>query len=47
MATLGLLSDCGACITGEVIHVDSGYHIQGMLRMKNIKGTVEMLKEGL
>ncbi|MBE6443196.1 MAG: SDR family oxidoreductase [Alphaproteobacteria bacterium] len=47
MATLGLLSDCGSCITGEVIHVDSGYHIQGMLRMKNIKGTVEMLKEGL
>ena len=47
MATLGLLSDCGACITGEVIHVDSGYHMQGMLRMKNIKETVEMLKEGL
>ena len=47
MATLGLLSDCGACITGEVIHVDSGYHIQGMLRMKNIKETVEVLTEGL
>ncbi len=47
MATLGLLSDCGACITGEVIHVDSGYHMQGMLRMKNIKETVDMLKEGL
>ncbi|MBE6454741.1 MAG: SDR family oxidoreductase [Alphaproteobacteria bacterium] len=47
MATLGLLSDCGACITGEVIHVDSGYHIQGMLRMKNIKETVEVLTEGM
>lgn len=46
MAALGLLSDCGTGISGEVIHVDCGYHIQGMLRMKNIKETVEILTEG-
>lgn len=46
MATLGLLSDCGAGISGEVLHVDCGYHVQGMLRMKNIKETVEILTEG-
>ncbi len=46
MAALGLLSDCGACITGEVLHVDCGYHIQGMLRMKNIEQNVEVLTEG-
>ena len=46
MAALGLLSDCGTCITGEVLHVDCGYHIQGMLRMKNIEQNVEVLTEG-
>lgn len=45
-AALGLLSDCGTGITGEVLHVDSGYHIQGMLRMKNIDKDVEILTEG-
>ncbi len=44
MATLGLLSACGSGITGEVVHVDNGYHVQGMLRIKNIAGTVEMFK---
>jgi len=43
MATLGLLSGCGACITGEVIHVDSGYHIQGMLKMKNMHESAKVL----
>lgn len=47
MVTLGLLSDCGSCITGEVIHVDCGYHIQGMLRMKNMKESAEVLTEGM
>lgn len=46
MATLGLLSDIGTGITGEVIHVDCGYHIQGMLKMKNAKEVADMLQEG-
>lgn len=45
-ASLGLLSECGTGITGEVIHVDCGYHIQGMLKMKNSKEVVEVLTEG-
>lgn len=45
MAALGLLSGCGSCITGEVIHADCGYHIQGMVRMKNVKENIELLSE--
>ena len=45
-AALGLLSECGTGITGEVIHVDCGYHIQGMLKMKNSKEVVGVLTEG-
>ena len=45
MAALGLLSGCGACITGEVVHADCGYHIQGMVRMKNVKENIELLSE--
>ncbi len=29
-ASLGLLSDLGRSITGEVMHVDAGYHVVGM-----------------
>ena len=32
-AGLYLLSDLGRAVTGEVHHVDAGYHVQGM---KNI-----------
>ncbi len=46
MAALGLLSGCGAGITGEVVHVDCGYHIQGMMKMNNAKEIVEVLTEG-
>ncbi len=46
MAALGLLSDCGSCISGEVVHADCGYHIQGMLRMKHLRENVEILTEG-
>lgn len=46
-AALALLSDCGLAITGEVIHVDCGYHIQGMINMKNALKNAEVLKEGL
>ena len=45
MAALGLLSACGTGITGEVLHVDCGYHIQGMLNLDNAKATAEALAE--
>lgn len=45
MATLGLLSACGTGISGEVIHVDCGYHIQGMLNLDNVAATSAMLAE--
>ena len=45
MAALGLLSACGTGITGEVVHVDCGYHIQGMLNLDNVAATAEMLKD--
>lgn len=31
-----LASDAGACTTGEIIHVDGGYHILGMPQGENI-----------
>ena len=33
---LYLLSDLGACTTGEVIHVDGGYHITAMAQAENL-----------
>ena len=45
MSALGLLSACGSGISGEVLHVDAGYHIQGMLNMDGVDGTVEMFSE--
>lgn len=45
MTVMGLLSACGTGISGEVIHVDCGYHIQGMLNLDNCQETAEMLKE--
>jgi len=32
-AALYLLSDLGSAVTGEVLHVDSGYHVVGMKRV--------------
>ena len=46
MAVLGLLSDIGTGITGEVIHVDCGYHIQGMINLKRTQEIAEVLAEG-
>ena len=43
MATLGLLSACGTGISGEVLHVDCGYHIQGMLNIDNAEATAKSL----
>jgi len=31
-----LLSDYGACTTGEIIHVDGGYHVLGMPQQENL-----------
>ncbi len=31
-----LASDAGACTTGEIIHVDGGYHVLGMPQIDNI-----------
>ncbi len=31
-----LVSDYGACTTGEIIHVDGGYHVIGMPQSENI-----------
>lgn len=40
---LYLLSDLGSGVTGEVLHVDSGYHVQGMLAMDTVAQTAELL----
>ncbi len=45
MAALGLLSDIGTGITGEVLHVDCGYHIQGMINLDNAAATAATLAE--
>ena len=29
-AALFLLSDLGSAVTGEILHVDAGYHVVGM-----------------
>ena len=31
-----LIGDSGACTTGEIIHVDGGFHVMGMPRFENI-----------
>lgn len=45
MAALGLLSPIGTGITGEVLHVDCGYHIQGMLNLDKAAETSVILAE--
>jgi enoyl-[acyl-carrier protein] reductase I len=42
-AGLFLLSDLGAGVTGEVMHVDSGYHVVGMVNVDNAAATSELL----
>ena len=37
-AALFLLSDCGSGVTGEVIHVDSGFHVLGMPNPADLNG---------
>jgi enoyl-[acyl-carrier protein] reductase I len=43
-ASLFLLSDLGAGVTGEVMHVDSGYHVVGMVNVDNAADTAELLQ---
>ena len=40
---LYLLSDLGSGVTGEVHHVDSGYHTVGMVAVDNLAETAELL----
>jgi enoyl-[acyl-carrier protein] reductase I len=43
-AALYLLSDLSSGVTGEVHHVDSGYHVVGMLATDAVDGAVDLLK---
>ncbi|MDH5723711.1 MAG: enoyl-ACP reductase FabI [Alphaproteobacteria bacterium] len=40
---LFLLSDLGSGVTGEIMHVDSGYHTVGMLSVDSVAETAELL----
>lgn len=44
-AALGLflLSDLGGGVTGEVLHVDFGYHTVGMVNVDSAAQTAELL----
>ncbi|MBP9050941.1 MAG: enoyl-ACP reductase FabI [Alphaproteobacteria bacterium] len=43
-AGLYLLSDLGAGVTGEVMHVDAGYHTVGMVAIDNAAETAALLE---
>ncbi len=43
-AGLFLLSDLGAGVTGEVMHVDAGYHTVGMVAVDKVEETAELLQ---
>lgn len=42
-AGLYLLSDLGTAVTGEVMHVDGGYHVVGMINTSSAKQIAELL----
>jgi enoyl-[acyl-carrier protein] reductase I len=42
-AGLYLLSDLGTGVTGEVMHVDGGYHVVGMIKTSSAKQIAELL----
>ncbi|MCK5283950.1 MAG: enoyl-ACP reductase FabI [Alphaproteobacteria bacterium] len=44
-AGLFLLSDLSSGVTGEVVHVDSGYHTVGMMAVDSIAETAELLQK--
>jgi enoyl-[acyl-carrier protein] reductase I len=41
-SALFLLSDMGTAVTGEVLHVDSGYHTVGMIAVDETEQLAEM-----
>jgi len=41
---LFLMSDLGSGVTGEVLHVDSGYHTVGMVQVETAAETAELLQ---
>lgn len=43
-SALYLLSDLGSGVTGEILHVDSGYHTVGMVSVDTVKETAELLQ---
>jgi len=43
-AGLFLLSDLGSGVTGETLHVDSGYHTVGMLAVDSVSETAALLE---
>ncbi|HLI12577.1 MAG TPA: enoyl-ACP reductase FabI [Alphaproteobacteria bacterium] len=43
-AALYLLSDLGSGVSGEIHHVDCGYHVVGMLAVDAVAGAAELLK---
>jgi enoyl-[acyl-carrier protein] reductase I len=47
-SALYLLSDLGSGVTGEVLHVDAGYHAVGMKAVDapDIAGSIAPAKEG-
>ena len=42
---LYLLSDLGRAVTGEIQHVDCGYHTVGMLAVDEAENVSELLKD--
>ena len=42
-AALYLLSDLGTGVTGEILHVDAGYHAVGMMAVDEAAGIAELL----
>ena len=42
-AAIYLLSDLGTAVTGEVMHVDAGYHVVGMVKTSSAKQIAELL----
>lgn len=42
-AALFLMSDLGTGVTGEIMHVDAGYHTVGMVSVDSAKETAELL----
>ena len=43
--SLFLLSELGSAVTGEIHHVDCGYHTVGMLAVDEAKNVADLLNE--